>query len=156
VFFPPRGEELADVYTQLAADAQNRYLVTYTPLNTTRDGAAQRRLTTTPITWFEPGLAKRPEAAADPSSFEFTVTNPAGATKIGADDLMVVEDGIEQTIDTFHEAAAPVRIVLALDTSGSMRKAPMPSSTRLVCSSSPWAGGQTRLDILFGWRARRA
>ncbi len=38
VFFPPRAEELASVYEQLAADAQNRYLVTYTPTNTLRDG----------------------------------------------------------------------------------------------------------------------
>ena len=27
------------MYDQLAADAQNRYLVTYTPTNTARDGA---------------------------------------------------------------------------------------------------------------------
>ena len=39
VYFPPRAEELAAVYDQLAADAQNRYLVTYTPTNTVRDGA---------------------------------------------------------------------------------------------------------------------
>ena len=39
VFFPPRAEELAGVYDQLAADAQNRYLVTYTPTNTVRDGS---------------------------------------------------------------------------------------------------------------------
>ena len=43
VFFPPRGEELASVYDQLAADAQNRYLVTYTPTNTARDGGLAHR-----------------------------------------------------------------------------------------------------------------
>ncbi len=32
------------------------------------------------------------------------------------------EDGVDQKVETFHEAAAPVSIVLALDASGSMRK----------------------------------
>jgi Ca-activated chloride channel family protein len=124
-FFPPRGEELADVYTQLAADAQNRYLVTYTPLNTTRDGAWRSvSLATTPdyVVRTRAGY-NAPKPPPIRPTFEFTVTNPAGAYEaISADDLIVVEDGIEQTIDSFHEAATPVRIVLALDTSGSMRK----------------------------------
>ena len=38
VFFPPRDAELLGAYDQLAADAQNRYLVTYTPANTKADG----------------------------------------------------------------------------------------------------------------------
>ncbi len=32
------------------------------------------------------------------------------------------EDGVDQKVDTFHEAATPLSIVLALDSSGSMRK----------------------------------
>src|SRR5262249_15684439 len=36
--------------------------------------------------------------------------------------LEVVEDGILQTIDTFQEAVDPVAIVMALDSSGSMKK----------------------------------
>jgi VWFA-related protein len=42
--------------------------------------------------------------------------------EISADDLVVLENGVEQRIDTFHEAETPVSIVLALDASGSMRK----------------------------------
>jgi Ca-activated chloride channel family protein len=36
--------------------------------------------------------------------------------------LFILEDGVEQAIDTFHEAVAPVSIVLALDASGSMKR----------------------------------
>src|SRR5262249_41629012 len=43
--------------------------------------------------------------------------------EISADDLEVLEDGVKQTLDTFHEAVAPISIVLALDASGSMKSA---------------------------------
>src|SRR6478672_9730831 len=39
------------------------------------------------------------------------------------DDLVVLEDGVRQEVDTFQEAVAPVSVVLALDASGSMAKA---------------------------------
>ena len=39
------------------------------------------------------------------------------------DDLVVLEDGVAQDVDTFQEAVAPVSVVLALDASGSMAKA---------------------------------
>jgi Ca-activated chloride channel homolog len=125
-FFPPRAEELADVYTQLAVDAQNRYLVTYTPSNTARDG----RWRTVKLTTTTPEYTVRTRAgynAPKPPpirpTFEFTVTDTSGAYEdISAGDLVVVEDGVEQKIETFHEAVTPVSIALALDTSGSMRK----------------------------------
>ena len=41
---------------------------------------------------------------------------------IDVSNLVVTEDGVEQTIDTFQEAVSPVSIILALDTSGSMKK----------------------------------
>ena len=41
---------------------------------------------------------------------------------MSADDLVVLEDGVEQKIDTFQEATTPVSLVLALDASGSMKK----------------------------------
>ena len=54
---------------------------------------------------------------------EFTITDAEQRyVDLSADDLVVVEDGVEQAIDAFHEAVAPVSIVLALDESGSMRK----------------------------------
>ena len=39
VFFPPREEDIVAVHARLAEDAQNRYLVTYTPSNQVADGA---------------------------------------------------------------------------------------------------------------------
>ena len=39
------------------------------------------------------------------------------------DDLVVLEDGVAQKVDTFQEAVAPVSVVLALDASGSMTRA---------------------------------
>jgi VWFA-related protein len=57
-------------------------------------------------------------------SIEFTITdNEDRFVEIGADDLTVVEDGVEQKVDTFQEAVSPVSVVLALDASGSMKKA---------------------------------
>jgi VWFA-related protein len=54
---------------------------------------------------------------------EFTVTDAQQRyVDVTADDLLVLEDGIEQRVDSFQEAVTPVSIVLALDASGSMRK----------------------------------
>ena len=41
---------------------------------------------------------------------------------MSAEDLEVIENGVAQRVDVFQEATQPVSIVLALDTSGSMRK----------------------------------
>jgi Ca-activated chloride channel homolog len=126
VFFPPRIEELSDVYAQLATDAQNRYLVTYTPSNTVRDGAWRTVRLTTTSTEYLVRTRKGYNAPKPPPirpTFEFTVTDPSGRyEEVSAADLVVVENGIEQKIETFQEAVTPVSIVLALDTSGSMRK----------------------------------
>jgi VWFA-related protein len=126
VFFPPRPEELAAVYERLAADAQNRYLVTYTPTNTARDGAWRAVSLTTP--WPEYRVRTRtgyraPKPPPIRPTLEFTVTDQSGQyVEISAEDLLVSENGVEQKVDTFHEAVTPVSIVLALDASGSMRK----------------------------------
>jgi Ca-activated chloride channel family protein len=48
--------------------------------------------------------------------------DPSGSyLDVEAGDLEVVEDGVIQQIDAFHEASQPVSIVLMLDASGSMR-----------------------------------
>jgi len=126
VFFSPRAEELASVYDQLAADAQNRYLVTYTPTNTTRDGAWRSvNLTTRPADYVVRTRTgyRAPKPPPIRPTLEFTVTDLSGQhVEISATDLVVEENGVEQQIDTFHEAVTPVSIVLALDSSGSMRK----------------------------------
>jgi VWFA-related protein len=56
-------------------------------------------------------------------SLEFTVTDRNQQyADVAADDLTVLEDGVEQKVETFQEAVAPLSIVLALDASGSMAK----------------------------------
>jgi VWFA-related protein len=125
VFFPPREEELAAVHEQLAVDAQNRYLVTYTPSNQRRDG-----------TWRSVSLAVAPEytvrvrsgyTAPEPPpirpELEFTITGTnRERIDLSVDDLVVSENGVEQRVEAFHEAVAPVSMILALDSSGSMRR----------------------------------
>jgi Ca-activated chloride channel family protein len=152
VFFPPRAEELASVYDQLAADAQNRYLVTYTPTNTARDGSWRAVSLTTPE---QPYLVRTRSGYRAPKpppirpTLEFTVTDLTGQyVEIGADDLVVSEDGEDQKVDTFHEATTPVSIVLALDASGSMRKsadALMSAARAFVESLRP----EDKLSLLF-------
>jgi VWFA-related protein len=126
VFFPPRPEELAGVYDQLATDAQNRYLVTYTPTNTARDGAWRAIALATPSAKYMVRTRAGYNAPKPPPirpTLEFTVTDASGQyVDISANDLIVKEDGVDQKVETFHEAAEPVSIVLALDASGSMRK----------------------------------
>jgi VWFA-related protein len=126
VYFPPRPEELASVYEQLAADAQNRYLVAYTPTNSTHDGKwrAVTLKTTSPALMVRTRTGYR--APAPPPirpTLEFTAMDLAGQyVDISGDDLVVLEDGVEQHIEVFHEAMTPAWVVLALDASGSMRR----------------------------------
>jgi Ca-activated chloride channel homolog len=55
---------------------------------------------------------------------EFTVTDERQQLiDVTRDDLVVLEDGVEQKVETFQIAVDPVQIVLALDESGSMRRA---------------------------------
>lgn len=125
-FFPPRQEELAAVYDLLAADAQNRYLITYTPTNQKADGtwrAVTVKTTPTEYTVRTRAGYLAPRPAPIRPALEFTVTDlDRQYVDVTADDLLVLEDGVEQTVETFQEAVTPVSIVLALDSSGSMRK----------------------------------
>ena len=55
---------------------------------------------------------------------EFTVTDQQQAlVDATRDDFVVLEDGVEQTVDTFQIAVDPIQIVMTLDESGSMRTA---------------------------------
>ena len=126
-FFPRRAYELGRVYDVLATDAQNRYVIAYTPSNQTVDGmwraislesnADDYVLTGTRTGYFAPAPPPvRP-------SLEFTVTDTRGQyVAVSADDLVVLENGVEQSVATFQEAVTPVSIVLTLDSSGSMRQ----------------------------------
>jgi VWFA-related protein len=125
VFFPPREEDIVAVHARLAEDAQNRYLVTYTPTNQVADGAWRKvKMLAGPdyrVRTRDGYTAPKPPPVHP--ELEFTITDAAQRfVDLSADDLVVVEDGIEQKVDAFHEAVAPVSIVLALDESGSMRR----------------------------------
>lgn len=125
-FFPTRETELWGVYDVLAADAQNRYLITYTPDDQDADGTwrAVTLRTSSPehvVRTREGYFAPAPPPIRP--SLEFTVTDEAQRyVEVSAQDLVVVEDGVEQRVDSFQEAVMPVSVVLALDQSGSMRR----------------------------------
>jgi Ca-activated chloride channel family protein len=125
-FFPARPDELPEVYEVLASDAQTRYLVTYTPTNQRRDGTwrtislrtVARDLVVKARTGY---FAPKPPPVRP--SIEFTAMDVRNQyLQVSADDLLVLEDGVEQKVDTFQEATTPVSLVLALDASGSMKK----------------------------------
>ena len=154
-FFPPRPEQLPYVYDDLASDAQLRYLITYTPTNQRRDG-----------TWRAVALAAReasytikarlgyfaPKPLPVRPTLEFTaVDTQSRFLDVTRDDLVVVEDGVEQKIETFQEATTPVTIVLALDESGSMAKSGgkvVEAATGFVSALRPqdWLGVVTFAD----------
>lgn len=125
VFFPSRETELVSAAETIATDTHNRYLITYTPKNQANDGAWRSVRVTVPE-----GLRSRTRAgyfSPDPPpirpAIEFTIQDGGrGYVDVTAEDIDVVEDDVPQTVDTFQEAVDPVAIVLALDSSGSMKK----------------------------------
>jgi Ca-activated chloride channel homolog len=125
-FLPANDVQLATVHSALADDVQNRYLLIYTPSNQNIDGSWRsiavscgdsRYVVKTRTGYFAPKPGPiRP-------TIEFTAVDPQGQyLEVSAEDLEVVENGVAQRVDVFHEATQPVSIVLALDNSGSMRK----------------------------------
>ena len=125
-FFPPRPEELSNVYDVLASDAQTRYLISYTPRNQQRDGTWRKISLTT----YNKDLSVKardgyfaPKPPPVRPSVEFTAMDTENRyLEVAKDDLIVVEDGVEQQVETFRELTTPVSLVLALDRSGSMKK----------------------------------
>jgi VWFA-related protein len=125
-FFPWNAKEVAGASATIAEDAQHRYVVTYTPSNQRHDGAwrAIRLETIDP----EYHVVARdgylsPEPAPVKASVEFTVVNHSRQyVEIDRDNLVVMEDGVPQKVESFHESVAPVSVMLALDASGSMTK----------------------------------
>jgi Ca-activated chloride channel homolog len=126
-FFPWRETELPDVHDRIASDVSKRYLITYTPSNQRIDGSWRPiTLRTSEPTYTvrtKPGYFAPKPAPVRPL-IEFTVTSATRAyLSVSRDDLTVTEDGVAQTIDTFHEATTPVSILMVVDQSGSMKKA---------------------------------
>jgi Ca-activated chloride channel homolog len=129
-FFPSRDEQLVAVHDRLTDDVQNRYLLSYTPSNQAIDGSWREILVETA----DPDLVVRarggyfaPTPPPIRPTIEFTAFDAGGHyIDVTTDDLEVLEDGVPQEVEVFHEAVLPVSIVLALDASGSMRRSVEP------------------------------
>jgi Ca-activated chloride channel family protein len=125
-FFPSRDLQLTEVHDTLTEDVANRYLITYTPSNQTVDGSWRAIDVSTGVKDHvirtRPGyFAPKPPPLRP--NIEFTATDPAGNyLELTAEDIEIVEGGVAQSLETFQEAIQPVSIVLALDSSGSMRR----------------------------------
>ncbi len=127
VFFPYRETELPIVHDRVASDVAHRYLITYTPTNQKVDGTFRKiDLTTTEPEYTvrtKPGYYAPSPPPVRPT-IEFTVTDQSRQyLDVTREDLIVEEDGVPQTVEAFSEATSPVSIVLAIDESGSMRRA---------------------------------
>ncbi len=126
MFLPATQEQLQLVHTALAADVQNRYLLTYTPGNQKKDGkwrsiAVDCAVTGSHVKARSGYFAPKPSPIR--GSIEFTAMDMEGKyLEVSTDDLEIYEDGVPQQIDMFQEATQPVSIILALDASGSMKK----------------------------------
>jgi VWFA-related protein len=125
-FFPWNAKEMAQACAAIAEDAQHRYVVTYTPSNQRHDGdwRAIRLTTLDPVYTVvaRDGYLSPPPKPVK-ASFEFTVTNHSRQyVDISPEGLVVLEDGVPQTVESFHESVAPVSVMLALDASGSMTR----------------------------------
>ena len=126
-FFPIREDQLPNVHATVAADAFRRYLISYTPKNQEADGTFR----TIRLAASEPLFRIRtrdgyfaPKPPPVKPTIEFGALDAGRALpELTAADLVVVEDGVVQNVETFQEAVAPVAIALVMDTSGSMRRA---------------------------------
>ena len=125
VYFPPREHELVPVAEAIATDTHSRYLITYTPANQKRDGAWREIAVEVPEGYrirTRAGYFSPPPPPIRPA-IEFTVTDAVeGFVDVTAADVRVLEDGVPQAVDTFQEAIDPVAMVMALDSSGSMKR----------------------------------
>jgi VWFA-related protein len=126
-FFPFREEQLQDVHAQIASDVQIRYVLTYTPKNQKLDGKWRSITIETNDATHVIKARKGYTAPLPPPikpSIELTIRDVNRQfVDVSAEDLVVLEDGIEQKVEVFQEAVAPVSIILVLDESGSMKRA---------------------------------
>jgi VWFA-related protein len=125
-FFPYRESELPVVHDRVAADVATRYVLTYTPTNQRVDGSFRAiRLTTTDtdlVVRTKPGYYAPTPPPVRPTLELTAVDENRRVLDVTREDLVVIEDGVPQTVEAFSEATSPVSIVLALDESGSMRR----------------------------------
>lgn len=126
-FFPIRESQLPDIHAAVAADAFHRYLLSYTPQRQDADGTFRQISIRTVVPEYrvrarEGYFAPKPPPVKP--TLEFSATGANGAAgSLSANDLVVVEDGVVQQVESFEEAVAPISIAMVVDTSGSMRRA---------------------------------
>jgi len=126
VFFPWRDQELSAISKDVAEDAHNRYLMTYTPTNQKKDGTWRAITVEVPEGYKVQARTgyRAPKPPPIRPTIEFHVTNAEQEyVALAATDFVVVENGVQQKVESFHEALDPVSIALTLDASGSMVKA---------------------------------
>ena len=125
-WFPRDERDLIVAYDAIANEVRNRYLLGYTPKNQDRDGTWRAIDVKLANETFRVRARKGYTAPIPPpvrASIEFTGVGtgqvPAALTR---EDIDVFEGGVRQEIDVFQEAVQPVTFMLALDSSGSMKK----------------------------------
>jgi Ca-activated chloride channel homolog len=125
-WFPRDERQLLAAYDAIATEVQHKYLITYTPQDQNRDGTWRTIDVSVPGSTFRVRARKGYTAPVAPpirASLEFTgVGTGSVAPVITRDDIIVLEDGEPQEIDVFQEAVLPVTFMLALDSSGSMKR----------------------------------
>ena len=125
-FFPSREFQLTQVHGLIAADVQQRYVLSYTPSNQVLDGT-WRTITVQTSTPTHVVRARSGYFAPAPPpvkpKIELTIRDTSRRqVDISLDDLVVTEDGVEQQVEAFQESTAPVSVMMVLDSSGSMRR----------------------------------
>lgn len=147
-FFPAREFQLTDVHGLIAADVQQRYVVTYTPSNQTLDGTWRaitvKTATPTHVVRVRAGYyAPAPPPIRPQIELAIRDVNRQ-PVDISLEDLEVFEDGVLQQLEAFQEATAPVSAVLMLDSSGSMK----PGAASVMEAARSFVGALPAKDSL--------
>jgi Ca-activated chloride channel family protein len=125
-WFPRDDHQLGRAYDAIAGEVHQKYLLTYTPRNQRRDGTWRAIDVKIPGTEYRVRARKgytSPVAPPVRASLEFAGVGPGQVPlSLTREDLTVLEDGVPQSIDVFQEAVLPVTFMLALDSSGSMKR----------------------------------
>jgi Ca-activated chloride channel homolog len=125
-WFPRDELQLGRAYEAIAGEVHQKYLLTYSPKNQHRDGNWRAIDVRIPGTTFRVRARKGYNAPIAPpvrASVEFSGVGPGQTPlSLSREELIVLEDGVPQTVDVFQEAVLPVTFMLALDASGSMKR----------------------------------
>jgi len=147
-FFPAREIQIADVHSRIADDVQLRYLLSYKSTNTRFDGTwrAIEVITSDPkhVVRVRDGYFAPAPAPIRPQ-IELTIRDTNREfIDVAPEDLDIIEDGVEQKLEAFQEASAPVSLFLVLDASGSMRR----DAPTVIEAAKAFVGALPRHDKL--------